>query len=328
MLRALWNRLPGRAASRTPSSDPPATPLGATNRGVTFPRAIPPRPQAEPVGPIQAFVPERRLALPSRRPIPWRLVALIGVPVAVTLGAILAIVALQSRQPRLTEPAVQTLVAQAMASATPPPSTAARVYQQIAPSVVLISVREEVDSEEEPGVGIGSGVVIDPLGHILTSLHVVEGQSRIQVLFADGTSVAATIESELPEKDIAVLSLLGPAPFLVPAVLGSPDLLNVGDEAIVVGNPFGLRHTATAGVISGLHRDFESSETGQTLQDLIQFDTAVNPGNSGGPLLNRDGEVVGIVTALANPTDERVFIGIGFAVPIDVAAGAAGPPPF
>ncbi len=115
---------------------------------------------------------------------------------------------------------------------------------------------------------------------------------------------------------------------LIPATLGSPASLQVGDEAIVIGNPFGLRHTVTAGVISGLNRSFKLPNTENPVEGLIQFDAAVNPGNSGGPLLNRDGEVVGIVTALANPTDQSVFIGIGFAVPIDVAASVAGSPPF
>jgi S1-C subfamily serine protease len=115
---------------------------------------------------------------------------------------------------------------------------------------------------------------------------------------------------------------------LVPAVLGNPSTLQPGDEAIVVGNPFGLWDSVTAGVISGLNRSFKLPNTKDPVTGLIQFDAAVNPGNSGGPLLNRYGEVVGIVTALANPTSEDVFIGIGFAVPIDVAASAAGSPPY
>jgi S1-C subfamily serine protease len=110
--------------------------------------------------------------------------------------------------------------------------------------------------------------------------------------------------------------------------LGNPNSLHVGDEAIVVGNPFGLRHSVTAGVISGLGRTFKLPSTQEPVTGLIQFDAAVNPGNSGGPLLNREGEVVGIVTALVNPTEQDVFIGIGFAVPIDVAASAAGTPPY
>jgi S1-C subfamily serine protease len=234
--------------------------------------------------------------------------------------------AFQPRQPRLTEPELKQFVAQAMASATPPPPTAARVYDIIAPSVVLIRTREV--KEGEPGEGNGSGVVLDASGNILTSLHVVQGASEIEVVFADGTVSQATIAGTLGDKDIAVLKTSNPPPLLIPATLGDPAALQVGDEAIVVGNPFGLRHTVTAGVISGLNRSFKLPNTAEPVDGLIQFDAAVNPGNSGGPLLNRDGEVVGIVTALANPTDQSVFIGIGFAVPIDVAASAAGSPPF
>jgi serine protease DegQ len=251
---------------------------------------------------------------------------LIGASLLIALLVLFGYDALQSRQPRLTAPEVKELIAQAMASATPPPSTAERVYSLIAPSVVLITTREATESESDEGVG--SGVVLDQSGNILTSLHVVQGASEIEVIFADGTRSKATVAGTLGDKDIAVLKTEAPPPNLVPATLGSPATLQVGDEAIVVGNPFGLRHTVTAGVISGLDRSFKLPNTEEPIDGLIQFDAAANPGNSGGPVLNRAGEVVGIVTALANPTDQRVFIGIGFAVPIDVAAGAAGSPPF
>jgi S1-C subfamily serine protease len=231
-----------------------------------------------------------------------------------------------SRQPRLTEPQVKELVAQAMASATPPPSIAERVFSIVAPSVVLINT--QATKNGEPDDGSGSGVVLDEAGSILTSLHVVQGADDIEVVFADGSVSKATIASTLAEKDIAVLKTETPPPGLIPATLGNPAAVQIGDEAVVVGNPFGLRHSVTAGVVSGLNRSFKLPDTDQSVDGLIQFDAAVNPGNSGGPLLNRDGEVVGIVTALANPTNERVFIGIGFAVPIDVAASAGGPPPF
>ncbi len=250
---------------------------------------------------------------------------LIGASVLIVLFVLLVFTAFQS-QPRLTEPQVKELVAQAMASATPPPPTAERVYSIIAPSVVLINAVGSKESNTEDASG--SGVVLDQVGSILTSLHVVQGASDIEVVFADGSVSKATIAGTLGDKDIAVLRTATPPPDLVPATLGNPAALQVGDEAIVVGNPFGLRHSVTAGVISGLDRSFKLPNTETPVGGLIQFDAAVNPGNSGGPLLNRDGEVVGIVTALANPTNEDVFIGIGFAVPIDVAASAAGSPPF
>ena len=112
----------------------------------------------------------------------------------------------------------------------------------------------------------------------------------------------------------------------VPATLGNPRSVQIGDEAYVVGNPFGLGGSMTAGIISGLNRSFQNPATGQKQAGLIQFDAAANPGNSGGPLMNRAGQVVGIVTSLVNPSGQDVFIGIGLAVPIDVAGGAAGLP--
>src|SRR5207247_7930347 len=131
-----------------------------------------------------------------------------------------------------------------------------------------------------------------------------------------------------PEHDIAVLRADSPPAKLVPATLGNPNAERVGDEAFVVGNPFGLYSSMSAGVISGFGRSFQPVGSNYKLQDLIQIDAAVNPGNSGGPLLNRYGEVIGIVTGIANPTEQEVFIGIGFAVPINVAGGAAGLPPY
>ena len=115
---------------------------------------------------------------------------------------------------------------------------------------------------------------------------------------------------------------------LVPAVLGNPGSMRVGDEAFAVGNPFGLYGSMSSGVISGFNRTFQPTGSDQQIDGLIQIDAAVNPGNSGGPLLNRYGQVIGIVTALANPAKEDFFIGIGFAVPITVAGGGVGLPPY
>ena len=130
-----------------------------------------------------------------------------------------------------------------------------------------------------------------------------------------------------PDKDLAVLSAMTVPDDLKPATLASSASLRVGDEVIAVGNPFGVVDTVTDGIVSGLGREFTSRETGVTLKNLIQFDAAVNPGNSGGPLVNRAGEVVGIVASLLNPTAQDVFIGIGFAVPIADTGGAIGFPP-
>jgi S1-C subfamily serine protease len=133
---------------------------------------------------------------------------------------------------------------------------------------------------------------------------------------------------EQPEQDIAVLRADQPPAQIVPAVLGNPNAMRVGDEAFVVGNPLGFYGSMSAGVISGLDRTFQPGKSKQKLEGLMQIDAAVNPGNSGGPLLNRYGQVVGIITGIVNPSGQDVFIGIGFAVPITAAGGAAGLPPY
>ena len=227
----------------------------------------------------------------------------------------------------LTPNEVSTVVSSAMASATPHPAYSTLVYQIIQPSLVLI----ETDSSSATGEdqsGLGSGVIIDNVGDILTSLHVVANASNIRLTFADGTQSNATIVSALPEKDIAVLQAELLPELFVPATLGNAGALQVGDEAFVVGNPFGLYSSMSSGVISGFDRSFQPPGTSQVIEGLIQVDAAVNPGNSGGPLLNRSGHVVGIVTGIVNPTADSFFIGIGFAVPIEVAAGGAGSPPY
>jgi S1-C subfamily serine protease len=221
---------------------------------------------------------------------------------------------------------VNDTVAQALASATPPPAFSAQVYQAIWPSLVLIEV-QTTGPDGQQAEGFGSGVIVDATGVILTSLHVITNAITIQLTFADGTQSGATVLVTQPEKDIAVLGANQLPALLVPATLGNPNAMRVGDEVFVVGNPFGLYSSLSAGVISGFDRTFAPTASTQQLEGLIQIDAAVNPGNSGGPLLNRYGHVVGIVTGLINPTEHDVFIGIGFAVPIDVAAEAAGLPP-
>jgi S1-C subfamily serine protease len=225
----------------------------------------------------------------------------------------------------LTLQDVNQAVAESLASATPAPAYSARVYQVIQPSLVLI---QALSADEDEDSGLGSGVVITEQGDILTSLHVVEKAAEIQLIFADGTRSSAQVTAARPEIDIAVLRADQPPDFLVPATLGNPNALRVGDEAFAVGNPFGLYGSMSAGVISGFDRSFRVPNSDQRLEGLIQIDSAVNPGNSGGPLLNRSGHVVGIVVGILNPVQEEFFIGIGFAVPITVAGGAAGMPPY
>jgi S1-C subfamily serine protease len=170
-------------------------------------------------------------------------------------------------------------------------------------------------------------VVIVDSGLILTSLHVVAGAEKVGVVFADGLESDATIVSAQPENDLAVLQATKLPDDLVPATLKSTNDLRVGDQVIAVGFPFGIGPSTTVGAVSGLRRSFYSPEGKRELGNLIQFDAAANPGNSGGPLITTDGGVVGIVAAILNPVG-RVFVGLGFAVPIENAAAAVGMPPF
>ncbi len=218
---------------------------------------------------------------------------------------------------------VNRSIATALASVTPAPAFSVAAYAAVRPAFVLIQVRGSGDEG-----GLGSGVLVSERGDILTSLHVVANATEVQLTFADGTKSGARLMAERPEIDIAVLRALRLPQQVIPATLGNPGAARVGDEAFVVGNPLGLYSSLSAGVISGFDRSFAVPGTNRRLEGLIQFDAAVNPGNSGGPLLNREGQVIGIVTGLANPTEENFFIGLGFAVPIDVAGGAAGLPPY
>jgi S1-C subfamily serine protease len=220
-------------------------------------------------------------------------------------------------------------VGEALASVTPPPAFSELVYHAVRPSLVLVETeRPAASGSSEPADGIGSGVVVNLAGDILTSLHVVADAADIRLTFADGTRSNAEIVSSQPEIDIAVLRATEPPAELVAATLGDPNGVREGSEAYAMGSPFGLASSLSVGVISGVDRTFILEDTNTVLRGLIQIDAAVNPGNSGGPLLNREGHVIGIVTALLNPTGDDVFVGIGLAVPIDVAGGAAGLPPY
>ena len=209
------------------------------------------------------------------------------------------------------------------------PSAAARAAEAIAPSIVrVISYELGTNGRDEIERGVGTGVVIVDKGIILTNLHVVHGAEVIKVVFADGLESKASIKSVQAEDDLAVLQAHRIPDDLIAATMRSTGDLQVGDHVVAVGFPFGIGPSTSAGVVSGLKRAFRSPEGKQEMTNLIQFDAAANPGNSGGPLVTMDGQVVGIVTAILNPGDQRTFIGIGFAVPIENAAGAAGLHPF
>jgi S1-C subfamily serine protease len=222
--------------------------------------------------------------------------------------------------PADVDKAVQRGLQQAQEQQRNAPPDATVADHTITPSLVIVTAQRT-----DPGnidTRLGSGVIINAAGAVLTALHVVEGASRIQLAFADGTTAGATVLVTKAESDIAVLAPDQLPDLVVPAVMAGPP--PVGDAVYAVGNPLGLTHSLTAGVVSATDR---SIPTGRgELSGLIQFDAAVNPGNSGGPLLNRAGQVVGIVTALANPANQDFFVGIGFAVPIATAGGAAGGP--
>lgn len=209
---------------------------------------------------------------------------------------------------------------QATPTATPP--LAALVYASVSASVVQIVA---TGPGNEPSSG--AGVIVDDQADILTSLHIVSGAKTVVVRFSDGTEAPAEITASLADKDIAVLRPASAPAKIQPAVLGDPSRLVVGAPAFVVGHPFGLTGSLSAGVVSGLDRTLNVPGHEKPLTGLIQFDAAVNPGNSGGPLVDANGEVVGIVTGLVSVSGQKVNSGVGFAVTIDQAAAALGIPP-
>ena len=224
---------------------------------------------------------------------------------------------------RLTASDVDDAVAEAIDAELPDQVKPNEVYRSILPSLVVVQTDK---GDEDEGIGVGSGVVVNDDGEVITALHVVDGATEIQISFADGTRTTAAVADSDPFRDVAVLTPYTTPNLIVPATIGASSSVRVGDEVFTVGNPLGLVGSMSAGVVSGVQREFKLPGRDQSLRGLIQFDAAVNPGNSGGPLLDRRGQVVGIVTGLVNPTDQEVFIGIGFAVPIDEAVVTAGGP--
>lgn len=216
-------------------------------------------------------------------------------------------------------PEQQTQTAQPKASPSEKDSlTTAEIFQTLAPSVVFIESHEGAGHEAS-----GTGVLVNADGTIMTAYHVVKDAKSIDVQFADGTKSPAKIASSDPDSDIATLTPQQLPQLVVPAVLGGG--ANVGDDVVAIGNQLSLIDSTTRGVVSGLDRTIDRKE-GKPLKGLIQFDAAVNPGSSGGPLVNNQGQTIGIVVALANPTDAGTFIGVGFAVPIGSAVGGGRPP--
>ncbi len=285
--------------------DPPDDPIAAEHRAPGGPAPATPAPRRHfSRGPLLPFV----------------------AGLVLMLAVVLAAGVVRQPDEHPTRADVAQAIDDALASQAPDPPVAELVYAAIRPSIVLIDT-SGTDPEGAEASGEGTGVVVTDQGGILTALHVVDGASAIKLTFADGSTASGRVTSRDEAQDIAVV-IADPVPAVPPALLGSPGSLRIGSDAYIVGNPFGLYGSMSTGVVSGLDRTFRDPDSQVVREGLIQVDAAVNPGNSGGPLLDRAGRVVGIVTALLNPTDQRVFIGIGLAVPIDVAGGGAGLPPF
>jgi S1-C subfamily serine protease len=289
---------------------------GATPSSAPLPAAPPPSPVARTPG-----APWRRLS--------WGHGLLLAA--ASGLLVLIAVTVTGVRTPlprRITQQDIDQAVLHTLATKSLP-SRAAKAYAAIRPSVVEVrGWKDDEGAKKGTGNDVGTGVVIVDKGIILTNLHVVSEAQRVEVVFADGLTSEATIISVKPEHDLAVVQAKTIPDDLVPATLRSTRGLAPGDEVVAVGFPFGIGPSASSGVISGLRREFHSQRGQRLLTNLIQFDAAANPGNSGGPLVTMDGEVIGIVTGILNPTDQRVFVGIGFAVPIENAASAVGLSPF
>jgi S1-C subfamily serine protease len=226
----------------------------------------------------------------------------------------------------LSQEMIDSAVARSLAQATLP-SPAAKAYAAVQRAVVRVrAIGDGLEHDEYMQRAVGTGVVIVDNGTVLTSLHVVAGASRVRVLFAEGLESEATVVAAKPEHDLAVLRVETLPDDLVAATLGRAKDLVPGDKVVAIGFPFGIGPSVSAGVVSGLGREYQSKGEG-LLSNLIQFDAAVNPGSSGGPLVNAMGEVVGIVTAMLDPGGGG-FAGIGFAVPVETASSAAGTAPF
>lgn len=290
---------------------------------------------------------------------------LVGISVAATLALVGAYELLRAPGQNLTQRQLSAAVNFAMDERPRAPSIASIAYANVIGSVVQVSGMEseeelaikkkasegalrvpvplpappedtakaETDNPKgleedfhEQFTAVGTGVVIDEEGTILTNLHVAAAAARLRIIFADGTEADGRIVGAQPENDLAVIKPSRIPDDLLPATLASTANLRPGDEVVAIGFPFGIGPSASSGVVSGLKRRF-GSEDDKVMTNLIQFDAAANPGNSGGPLINADGEVVGIVTAILNPSGLRTFAGIGFAVPIENAASAAGDSP-
>ena len=287
----------------------------AAAEGPSEAEANPPEPVVRPPGRLRTF------AARYERPL------LVAFGSALALAAMLTYSSTQRSHRALTQEDINAAVLHTLETQTLP-SPAAKAFEKLRGSVVRVRDLAVTEDNNEVETGVGTGVVILDKGVILTNLHVVLGAKKIGVVFADGLESEATVIGMQPEHDLAVLQAKTIPDDLQAATMRSTHDLMPGDRVVAVGFPFGIGPSLSDGVVSGLRREYRSPEGKRLLTNLIQFDAAANPGNSGGPLATMDGEVVGIVTGILNPTSQRVFIGIGFAVPIENAASAVGMSPF
>ena len=269
--------------------------------------------------------------VPKRKPGEWlrkhRVPLLAATPGALALLFVLLQGGGVHAPQRLTQEDIDAAVTSALET-VPIPSVATKAYEAVRGSVVRVRGFVIGPDGDELQSSVGTGVVILDTGVILTNIHVVAGAKRISLTFATGMESDAVVTGTRPQDDLAVLQAVTIPDDLMAATLQSTSGLSPGDHVTAVGFPFGFGPSVSSGVVSGLGREFRNPEGQRVLTNLIQFDAAANPGNSGGPLVNASGEVVGIVTGILNPTQQRVFVGIGFAVPIENAAMAVGVPPF
>ncbi|MEE8337887.1 MAG: trypsin-like peptidase domain-containing protein [Dehalococcoidia bacterium] len=266
------------------------------------------------------------------------------VVVAMVAGGVLAV-----NFAGVGDPVTQTLVTDAPAQSLPVARTAADstsaggaqppaapvpgggvpsladIVADVRRSVVAITVattetsQTRFGSREFRSEAEGTGIIVDTDGHILTNYHVIEGAEEVAVTLWDGTAVRAQILGTDPANDLAVLRASIQPQRLVPARFGDSDLVRPGEDVFAIGNPFSFDFTVTRGIVSGIDRESSLNSSGRSIRGVIQIDAAVNPGNSGGPLFNSSGEVIGINTAIHNPTQQRVFVGVGLAIPINTA---------
>jgi S1-C subfamily serine protease len=244
---------------------------------------------------------------PPGRSLGWRWAALIGLVLVIAVGVI-AVLSFRLGSSSAAGPAATTSAAPTTTATT---LSVPDIYRRVAPSVVVI--------ETSKG-SLGSGVIVTDKGTILTANHVISDGGSVIVLFSDGTKSAASVSSTNPSSDSATLTPSTLPEVVVPAVLGGD--LAVGANVVAIGNPLGFTDSTTSGIVSGLNRTAKT-DVGR-FSGLIQFDAAVNPGSSGGPLLDSKGLVVGIVVSIADPGEDDSFAGIGFAIPIGGALGGGG----